>query len=120
MATEDIRIEDGRILVDRFGTKTNVDVAASDVDSVTFVRSGGDGQADGALVLHTENGDVVIRVANDDAGEALALVRDAGAGTSGEETGTPAPAGDSTVDNSNAPKDITGTKTSAASKRAAK
>lgn len=76
MATEDIRIEDGRILVDRAGTKPNVDVATSDVDSVTFTRSGGDGQADGALVLHTDNGDVVIRVANDDAGKALTLLRD--------------------------------------------
>lgn len=77
MATEDIRVDDGRIKIDRFGTKTNVDVAASDVDSVTFVRSG-DPTGDGSLVLHTKDGDVVIRVANDDAGKALALVKDAG------------------------------------------
>lgn len=77
MATEDIRVEDGRILVERAGTKPNVDVAVSDVDSVTFVRSGGDGQADGSLILHSDKGDVVIRVANEDAGKALKLVNDA-------------------------------------------
>jgi hypothetical protein len=76
MATEEIRVEDDRIKVDRIGTKTNVDVAVSDVDSVTFVRSG-DPTADGSLILHTDNGDVVIRVANDDAGKVLKLVRDA-------------------------------------------
>lgn len=74
MATEDIRIEEDHIRVDRFGTKQNVDVAVSDVDSVTFVRSSGDGQGDGALVLHTDDGDVVIRVQNEDAGDALKLV----------------------------------------------
>lgn len=87
MTTEDIRIEDGRILVERAGNKPNVDVAASDVDSVSFVRGGeAEGHSVGALVLHTKDGDVVIRVADDEAGEALKLVRDAGVGDSVEET----------------------------------
>jgi hypothetical protein len=73
MATEDIKVRDGRIQVERVAGKDNVDVAASDVDSVTFTRGGWGGT--GALVLHTENGDVVIRVENDDAGEALKKVR---------------------------------------------
>lgn len=117
MATEDIRIEDGRIKVDRFGTKRNVDVAASDVDSVTFVRSG-DPTGDGSLVLHTKDGDVVIRVANDDAGKALASVRDAGAESSGEGTGTPAPADNtSTVDNSETARNQAGAKVPAGKRR---
>jgi len=93
MATEDIKIEDGYIRVDRFGTKRNVDVALSDVDSLDFVRSG-DVTADGALILHTKKGyvldetgdgaaitlkDVVIRVANDDAGEVISAIKSAGA-----------------------------------------
>lgn len=87
MATEDIRIEDGRIVVERAGTKPNVDVAASDVDSVSFVRGGeAQGESIGALVLHTKDGDVVIRVADDDAGEALKLVRDAGVNDKEDET----------------------------------
>lgn len=88
MATEDIKIEGGHLKVERFGTKQNVDVALSDVDSVTYVRSG-DPTADGSLILHLKNGyntdpsgesaavivkDVVIRVANDDAGDVLALL----------------------------------------------
>lgn len=76
MATEDIKVKDGRIQVERLGDKENVDVAASDVDSVTFTRSVWNGP--GALILHTEEGDVVIRVENDDADEALALVTEAG------------------------------------------
>jgi hypothetical protein len=78
MASEDIRIEDGRIKVERVDTKEDVDVAVSDVDSVTFIRSGGiDPAHDGALVLGTANGNVVIRVANDDAGKVLKAVYDA-------------------------------------------
>lgn len=72
MATEDIKVQDGHITVQRAGSKENVDVAASDVDSVTFTRGVWNGP--GALVLHTVKGDVVIRVDNDDAGEALSLV----------------------------------------------
>lgn len=90
MATEDIVIEDGRIKVDRFGTKTNVDVPVSDVESLTFIRSG-DPTADGSLIVHIKKGivldesgegaapvqhDVVIRVSNDDAGEVLASIRE--------------------------------------------
>lgn len=48
-------------------------MAASDVDSVTFTRSVWAGP--GALVLHTNQGDVVIRVENDDADDALEVVR---------------------------------------------
>jgi hypothetical protein len=85
MATENICIEDGRIKVERAGSKPNVDVAASDVDSVSFTRAGGDESGDGALVLHTSDGDVVIRVANSDAGEALSIVYEACADTRATE-----------------------------------
>lgn len=78
MATEDIRIEDGRIKVERAGNKENVDVAVSDVDSFAFTRGGeAQGQSDGALVLYTKDGYVVIRVADDEAGEVLQRVYDA-------------------------------------------
>jgi hypothetical protein len=73
MATEDIKVQDGHIIVERAGNKENVNVAASDVDSVTFTRGVWDGP--GALVLHTTKGDVVIRVDNEDAGDALSIVR---------------------------------------------
>jgi hypothetical protein len=91
MATEDIRFEDGHLVVERFGTKQNVDVALSDVDSISFVRSA-DIFAEGALILHLKKGivldesgegasvvqkDVVIRVANDDAGDVLSAIKGA-------------------------------------------
>jgi len=75
MATEDIKVRDGRITVERIEGKENVDVAVSDVDSVTFARSSFGGP--GALVLETAKGNVVIHVENDDAGKALSLVRSA-------------------------------------------
>lgn len=78
MATEDIKVENGHIVVDRIEGKQSVDIDASDVESVTFASSGGiDPEGDGNLVLHTKQGDVVIRVANNDAGEALAIVESA-------------------------------------------
>lgn len=88
MATEDIKVENGRIKVERFGDKENVDVAASDVDSVTFTRSVWNGP--GALVLHTDKGDVVIRVENDDADEALALVQESGKKSAAKSASRPA------------------------------
>jgi hypothetical protein len=75
MATEDIRIENGRVIVERIEGKDNIDVALSDVELVTFTRGVGGGT--GALLLHTENGDHLIRVENDDAPEALTTIRNA-------------------------------------------
>jgi hypothetical protein len=75
MSTEDIKVKDGRITVERIGEKQNVDVAVSDVDSVTYARGWALGP--GALILHTDDGDVVIRVDHEDAGDALALVNGA-------------------------------------------
>lgn len=69
MATEDIRIENGRVLVERIEGKENIDVELSKVDVVTFTRGVGGG--DGALVFSTEDGESLIRVANDDAPEVL-------------------------------------------------
>lgn len=71
--TEDIKVENGHIIVERAEWKQDVDVAVSDVESVSFTSSGVGGGA-GALVLHTKNGDEVIRVENDDAGKALKIV----------------------------------------------
>lgn len=73
MATEDIKVEDGRIVVERVGNKSNVDVPVSDVDTVSFTRGGeANGASDGALVLSTKkHGDVVIRVADHEAGDVL-------------------------------------------------
>lgn len=78
MASEDIKVQDNRFFVERAGVKQNVEVSVSDVDSVTFTRGGeAEGQSDGALVLHTKNGDVFVRVADNDAGKVLALVNGA-------------------------------------------
>lgn len=76
MATEDIKVQDGRIVVERVGNKQNVDVAVSDVESVSYIR--GFANATGALVLHTKSQDFVINVEVEDAGAALALVNNAG------------------------------------------
>ncbi len=84
MATEDIRIEDGRILVERAEHKVDVDVAVSDVELVTFTRGVGGGA--GALLLHTVNGDVLIRVDNEDAGKALTALRTARVDIPNEDT----------------------------------
>lgn len=75
MATEDIKVQDGHIIVERAEHKDNVDVVASDVDSITFTRGVMGGT--GALVLHTTKGDVLIRVENDDANDAVSVVRSA-------------------------------------------
>lgn len=76
MASEDVRIENGHVKVDRVGVnKSNVDIALSEVESFDFHRGGeADGQSDGALVLHTKNGGIVIRVADHDAGKVLKLL----------------------------------------------
>jgi hypothetical protein len=69
MATEDVRVENGRIKVDRVETKESIDVAVSDVESVSYTR-GAMGYT-GALVLHTEDCDYIIRVETADAGKVL-------------------------------------------------
>lgn len=77
MATEDIRIDGGRLTVERAEHKENVDVELADVEQVYFERSP-DPTADGALVLTTADGkEHLIRVANDDVDEALSTVYDA-------------------------------------------
>lgn len=73
MATEDVRVEKGRIKVDRAEWKTNLDVAVSDVESVSYTRGAMGGT--GALVLHTKDGqDHLIRVETEDAGDVLRKV----------------------------------------------
>jgi len=99
MASEDIKVQNGRLVVERAGNKQNVDVPVSDVDSVSFHRGGEvNGASDGSLVLHTKNGDVVIRVADDEAGKALKVVY--GALESPKETKKAAPKDDSANANS--------------------
>lgn len=72
MATEDIRVENGHVTVERpVEHKDNVDVDLTTVESVYFERSL-DSKADGALVLNTRDGKAhLIRVANDDADDVL-------------------------------------------------
>lgn len=67
MGTEDIRIEGGRLTVERpVAHKDNIDVDMSTVESVYFERSP-DAAADGALVLTTRDGENhLIRVSNED------------------------------------------------------
>ena len=75
MATEDIRIEDGHVKVDRVEYKSNVDVALSDVESVSYTRGARGGT--GALVLNLKNGgNELIRVEAEDAGRVLELLTD--------------------------------------------
>jgi hypothetical protein len=69
MATEDVRIEGGHVKVDRVEGKQGVDVALSDVESVSYTRGAPGGT--GALVLHTKDGDHLIRVESEDAGDVL-------------------------------------------------
>lgn len=73
--TEKIELVDGRIHVGRIEGKPDVDVDPADVHAIQFERGVRGG--DGALVLVTEHEEVVIRVSNEDAGEALATVREA-------------------------------------------
>ncbi len=77
MATETVKVEDGKLVVERFGPgKSNLEVSLSDVDSVSFERGGeGEGQSDGTLTLFTKDGDYFpIRVADDEAGKVLKLI----------------------------------------------
>jgi hypothetical protein len=80
MATETIKVEDGKVLVERTGpNKSNLEVSLSDVESVSFERGGeGEGQSDGTLSLFTKDGQhFPIRVADDEAGKYLKKIYDA-------------------------------------------
>lgn len=75
MATEDIRIEGGRLTVER-PVKPNTDVNLVEVKEIRFERSS-DPTADGALQLIMYDGaEHVIRVSNDDVDEVLPDVYD--------------------------------------------
>lgn len=79
MATETIKVENGTLIVERSGLYTpTLEVSLSDIDSVSFERGGeGENQSDGTLTLFTKDGDYFpIRVADDEAGEALKLIYD--------------------------------------------
>ncbi len=69
MATEDVRVEKGRVKVDRVEGKESIDVALSDVESTTYERGAMGGT--GALVLHTKDRDYVIRAEADEVGAVL-------------------------------------------------
>lgn len=80
MATETVKVKDGKLVVERTGLFTpTLEVSLSDVDSVAFERGGeGEGQSDGTLTLFTKNGDYFpIRVADNEAGKVLKLIYDA-------------------------------------------
>lgn len=82
MATEDIHVENGRLTVERpVAHKDNIDVDLTTVEQVYFERSL-DPNADGALVLHTRDGEShLIRVANEDTDAVLGQVYDAWRGS---------------------------------------
>lgn len=117
MTTEDIQIQDGRIVVERVEYKANVDVAVSDVDSISFTASGTDGSKPGALVLHTKDGDQVIRVDDEDAGEVLTAFYAVINKGDSQVGGVAAPAEESTVDNSDVAKDQAGNKPTSPKRR---
>lgn len=73
MATEDVRVEKGRVKVDRVAGKESIDVALSDVESTTYERGAMGGT--GALVLHTKDRDYVIRAEADEVGDLLKKVQ---------------------------------------------
>lgn len=80
MASENLKLENGQLLVERVGPlKSTLEISLSDVDSVSFERGGeGEGQSDGALVLFTKDGNRhVVRVADNEAGKYLKAVYDA-------------------------------------------
>jgi len=80
MATETIKVEDGKVLVERNAPgKSNLEVSLSDVESVSFERGGeGEGQSDGTLSLFTKNGEhFPIKVADNEAGKYLKAIYDA-------------------------------------------
>lgn len=76
MATEDIRVEDGRLTVER-PAKDSTDIDLLDVRTLSFERSS-DPTADGALWLKMHDGaEHVIRVSNEDVDNVLPDVYDA-------------------------------------------
>ena len=80
MATETIKVENGKILVERSGpNKSDLEVSLSDVESGSFERGGeGEGQSDGTLSLFTKDGShYPIRVADDEVGKYLKKIYDA-------------------------------------------
>lgn len=80
MGTETIKVEDGKILVERQGPgKSDLEVSLSDVESVSFERGGeGDNQSDGTISLFTKDGShYPIRVADNEAGKYLKKIYDA-------------------------------------------
>lgn len=110
MATEDIKIRNGHICVDRVDGKQNVEVATSDVDTVSYTRGVWGGP--GALVLHTKKGDVVIRVEAEDAGKVLKRMKTA---LDSEQTSNTMPAANEAAPDSN--EDVDPKVESAAQKR---
>jgi len=77
MASENLKIADGNLVVNREGVnKSNLEVSLSDVESVSFERGGeGEGQSDGTLVLFTKDGNRhTVRVADHEAGKYLKAI----------------------------------------------
>jgi hypothetical protein len=78
MATEAVKVNGGKLSVERIDSKQSFEVSLSDVDSVSFERGGeGEGQSDGTLVLFTKDGErYTVRVADNEAGKYLKAVYD--------------------------------------------
>ncbi len=86
MGTEDIRILDGHLTVERpVVHKDDIDISLSDVDDVSLERSP-DPSADSALVVTTKDGTAhLIRVANDDIDDVWVAVHEAWRSSTKEE-----------------------------------
>ena len=102
MATEDVRIEKGHVKVDRVEGKQGIDVALSDVKSVSYTRGAMGGT--GALVLHTKDEDYLIRVETEDASKILKMVQPKTKATSTSDDQAPGPVAEETPAEKEAPK----------------
>lgn len=76
MASETIKIENGTLKVERIAGKESLEVSLSDVDTVSFERSG-EANGDGTLVICTKDGERhAVRVADNEVSKYLKAISD--------------------------------------------
>jgi hypothetical protein len=100
MASENIKVENGRFLVERDGrNKTSLDLALSDVDSYSFERGGeGENESDGTLTLFTKDKEYyTVRVADNEVGKYLKQIHAAQEKPATKEKAAPAKSNEDTA-----------------------